>query len=201
MKIVNTLSIAALLCVSVFSTSAFATHGDTHGWQLSADESLVAYGSIKKNVVGEVNHFDSISGGIASDGKVAINIDLASVNTKVDIRNQRMIKHVFGDNAQATLKTALDMSVIDNLVVGASTIMEVEGFLTFLGNEVEVDTNFFVIKLSDTKILATTNDMIMLPTGELGINAGIDKLMELAKLPGITRVSPVTLRFMFEMQK
>ncbi len=60
--------------------------------------------------------------------------------------------------------------------------------------------HFFVIKLSDTKLLATTNDMIMLSTEELGINSGIDKLMELAKLPGITRVSPVTLRFMFEMK-
>ena len=38
----------------------------------------------------------------------------------------------------------------------------------------------------------------MVSTDELGIDAGIDKLMELAGLPGITRVAPVTIRMVFE---
>jgi len=55
----------------------------------------------------------------------------------------------------------------------------------------------FVARLSDMTAMVTTNDMIMLSTADVGLTAGIDKLMELASLPGITRVSPVTLRLMF----
>ena len=46
--------------------------------------------------------------------------------------------------------------------------------------------------------MVSTQNMIMLSTADIGLTAGIDKLMELASLPGITRVSPVTLRLMFD---
>jgi len=46
--------------------------------------------------------------------------------------------------------------------------------------------------------MATTDEMIMLSTKEAGIDDGISALMKVAKLPGITRVSPVTLRLVFE---
>jgi hypothetical protein len=49
--------------------------------------------------------------------------------------------------------------------------------------------------------MASSESMIMMSTEELGINAGIDTLMALAKLPSITRVSPITLRFVFELDK
>ena len=54
-----------------------------------------------------------------------------------------------------------------------------------------------VARLSENSVLVTTADFIMLSTEDLGINAGIDKLMTLAKLPGITRVTPVSVRMVF----
>ena len=46
--------------------------------------------------------------------------------------------------------------------------------------------------------MVTSDEMLMLSTADLGITAGVDKLMELAKLPSITRVTPVTMRLIFE---
>lgn len=201
MNLFKTMSLAALVYFSALSSQAFAMHHEGAVWQLVPDDSIVAYGSIKANVAGEVNSFDSIDGAIAADGKAMINIDLTSVNTMVDIRNQRMIKHVFGDSAKAVLSTQLDMAAINELAVGDTTVLEVEGVLSFLGQNIDVDTNFFVAKLTDSKILASTESMVMMQTEELGVNAGIDKLMELAKLPSITRVSPISLRFVFEVSK
>ncbi|MBL4750028.1 MAG: hypothetical protein JKX71_05505 [Amylibacter sp.] len=43
-----------------------------------------------------------------------------------------------------------------------------------------------------------TAEMIWISTEEAGIDAGVTKLMELAKLPSITRAFPVTLRLVFE---
>jgi hypothetical protein len=193
MKKLNRFTIAALVCFSMFTSHSTAAES----WTLSPDDSLVAYGSIKANVVGEVNKFNSIEGDISEGGLATVTIDLASVDTKVDIRNQRMIQYVFGDSTKAVLTATIDMAVINALSVGDSTVLEVEGVLNFLGNDIDVDTNFFVAKLAESKILATTESMVMIPTEQLGVNAGVDKLMELAKLPSITRVTPVSLRFVF----
>jgi len=69
--------------------------------------------------------------------------------------------------------------------------------LEFLGEEVDVFTEVFVVRTSARDVMVTTNDMVMLATDELGIDASIDKLQELASLDSITRVTPVTVRFMF----
>jgi hypothetical protein len=79
-------------------------------------------------------------------------------------------------------------------------VLDVEGALAFLGATVEIETEMFVARMSETKVLVTTNDMIFVSTEDLGVSAGIDKLMELAKLPGITRTIPVTIRFVFDQK-
>ena len=72
-----------------------------------------------------------------------------------------------------------------------------EGTLSINGNDVEIESALFVARLSDKKMMVTTDEMIMLSTKEAGIDGGVDQLMKVAKLPGITRVSPVTLRLVF----
>lgn len=167
------------------------------GWELDGDSSRLAFGSIKKDTVGEVHSFESLSGSVSKDGAVSVTIDLASVETNIDIRNERMLEHVFKGLATATLNASIDMAEAEALAIGESTVLDVEGTLSLVGTDVEIETEMFVVRLSDTKVMATTNDMIFLSAEDAGINAGISKLMELAKLPGITRTSPVILRLIF----
>lgn len=54
------------------------------------------------------------------------------------------------------------------------------------------------MRLSADKVLVTSDGMIMLATEDTAFDAGIDKLQELASLDGIMRVSPVTLRLVFD---
>ncbi|MEQ8652492.1 MAG: cytochrome c family protein [Kiloniellales bacterium] len=168
-------------------------------WTLVPDESTVAYGSIKKNTVGEVNHFTKLSGQASADGKVEVAIDLTSVETWIDIRNERMIKMVFGEDATtATVTAQVDMAGLQALPVGGAMITDVVGKLAFLGKSLDIDTPLFVARLGEDKVLVTTAEMIMISTADLGVSSGIDALQEVAKLPGITRVVPVTLRFVFQ---
>ena len=168
-------------------------------WTLDADASRVAYGSIKAEVFGEVNHFESVSGGLKSDGTAEIAIDLSSVQTNVDIRNERMVEHVFkGAEAPAMLKATIDTAALDALQPGETATVPVEGTLSFLGPDVVVDTDMLVARLGEDRVLVTTNDMIMVAAEDLEIDAGLDTLMELAGLDGITRTVPVTLRLVFD---
>ena len=181
--------IAAILA---FSLTPFLAQADS--WTLSADESKVAFGSIKKDKVGEIHHFKTISGGVSADGAAKIEIDLASVETWIDIRNERMGEHVFNGMGPATLTANVDMAALEALPVGGTTSDEVSGVLSIGGANVELEVAIFAARIAEDKALITTDEMVMVQTEELGVNDGITKLMEIAKLPSITRSVPVTFR-------
>ena len=167
------------------------------GWTLNSDASHLAYGTIKIDDIGEVNAFTNLSGHVSDDGKVEIDIDLSSVETNVDIRNERMIEHVFRKAPNATLTAQIDMEAVSDLDVGDSTTFEVDATLSLVGTDVEFYTDMFILRLSDTDVMVSTKDMVFISTEDAGVSAGVDKLMELAQLPGITRTVPVTARLMF----
>ena len=182
----------------------FATLGNmatADSWTLNADASRIAFGSVKKDTVGEVHSFESISGTVGADGAAMIEIDLSSVQTLIDIRNERMVEHVFKNAPKAMLNAQIDMAEVSGLAVGSSTVVDATGNIELAGNALEIDAELFVLRINDAQVMVSTNDMIMLSIADMGLSAGIDKLMELAKLPGITRVSPVTLRLIFDMDE
>ena len=178
--------------------AAFGSMAAAESWVLNADSSHIAFGSVKKDTVGEVHSFEKISGTVGADGTAKIEIDLSSVQTLIDIRNERMMEHVFKNAPTATLNAQIDMAEVSALAVGASTVVEAAGNIDLAGNMLELEAELFVLRISDMQVMVSTNDMIMLSIADMGLSAGIDKLMELANLPGITRVSPVTLRLIFD---
>jgi len=190
--------ITGALCATalLFSTAAWA---DGHAWHSVDDQSRVAFGSIKKNVVGEVHHFNKVSGSVSDSGELSLSIDLSSLQTNIDIRDERMTKHVFQDGtATATVSGEIDMDEVNELKIGETTVIEIEATLSFVGVENDIDAEMLVARLSENRVLVTTADFVMLSTEDLEINPGIDQLMQLAKLPGITRVTPVAIRMVFE---
>ncbi|MEM1004756.1 MAG: cytochrome c family protein [Pseudomonadota bacterium] len=187
-----------LLQAVTIASAIVATQTLAEGWTLVPQGSHLAYGTVKSDVVGEVNSFTSLSGRVGPDGQADITIDLSSVETNIDIRNARMIEHVFRNVGTAKLTAAFDMSTISDLKIGGFALIDAEAVLSLVGVDVEFDAEMFVARLSETSVLVTTNDMVFISTEDAGVDAGVDTLMELAGLPGITRTVPVTARLIFE---
>lgn len=188
-----------LLCGAALLLSTPVLADGHSKWTSVADQSRVAFGSIKKDVVGEVHHFNNVSGTVSEKGELALTIDLTSIETNIDIRNERMAEHVFqAGKATAVISGQIDMEEVNALKPGETTVVEIEASLAFAGSENDIDVEMLVARLTDNRVLVTTSDFIMLSTEDLGIDAGVNKLMELAKLPGITRVTPVAIRMVFE---
>ena len=194
-KQLTKLALAAAMALS--GTAAFADGHASQTWTLDGESSKVAFGSIKKDKVGEAHHFTGLDGTVAADGTATVNIDLTSVETWIDVRNGRMLEHVFKGVTTATLTAGIDMEEVNALGVGDSSVIDVEGNLSLVGTDIEIETSMFVMRVAEDRVLVTTDEMVFLGTEDAGIDAGVSKLMELAKLPGITRTSPVTLRFIF----
>ncbi len=169
-------------------------------WTLDSDQSIVAFGSVKKDTIGEAHSFQRLSGKVATDGTAEVEIDLTSVQTNIDIRNERIGEHVFGGAATAMLKASIDMDEMAALGVGESLVTEIDGDLALLGQEIPVYLDVFVMRTTADQVLVTTNSMLYVSTEEAGIDPGIDKLMQLADLPGITRTFPVTMRLIFDAE-
>ncbi|OED39918.1 hypothetical protein AB833_13645 [Chromatiales bacterium (ex Bugula neritina AB1)] len=200
MKLQKLISLGAL----AFCLLAFNAHAGGHGpsWDLVGAQSKVAFGSVKLDAVGETHRFNTLSGTVNDYGVATIEIDLASVDTGIEIRDTRMKRHVFeGKGPAAALTATIDPKAMNDLAVGATDVINVSGKLTLGENTLDISTGMFIAKLSDDRVLVTTDEMIMVGADALGITAGVDKLMELARLPSIGRVVPVTLRFVFDKSK
>lgn len=190
--------VATVFAACAIALASMAAHAGSHtAWELDSEASKIAFGSVKKDTVGETHSFTGLSGGVSGAGEVMIAIDLASVETWIDIRNERIIEHVFNNMPEATLSANLDMDKLNALAVGDAMTMPVEAKLALMGNETVIQTDMFVLRLAEGKVLVSTDEMTWLSTEELGIDAGVSKLMELAKLPSITRAVPFTARLVF----
>lgn len=187
----KTLGIATAV-LALAATSAAAE------WELNATESRLAFGSVKNAFIGEVHSFGGLSGSVSNAGDVTIQIGLADVQTNIDIRNERMVEHVFAGTPAATINAQIDMDGIKKLRPGESMIVESDVDVSFLGEDVSVFSELYVVRTSGRSVMVTTNDMVFVDTEQLGIDAGITTLQELAGLDSITRAVPVSLRFVFE---
>ena len=59
-------------------------------WALDGGASSFFYVTTKASAVTEINSFSGLSGGISDDGKASLAIDLATEDTAIEIRDQRM---------------------------------------------------------------------------------------------------------------
>jgi len=186
-----------LLCSALLVLSPYAMADD---WQLNAKESVLNFASTKNAAVTELHTFQSISGELAGD-KAKLTIDLASVETQIPIRNDRMKEHLFEivKYPQATVQLNLDPKVLEALEsAGAMVDTQVVAAVDMHGIKKDINAKLRVVKLTDSKILASTLEPILLLPADFSMQAGVNKLMEIAKLTSISTAVPVTFSLVFE---
>ncbi|RMF08014.1 MAG: YceI family protein [Alphaproteobacteria bacterium] len=182
-----------VLFLVLFATPAHAR------WSLDTEISHLSFGSIKKGDIGEVHHFTEMQGAIGADGKASLTIALDSVETWIDIRNERMREFLF-ETARfptATITATLDMAALEGLKVGEVLNLEVPVTLALHGQSSAVDTSLTVARLGPDRVLVVSRELVMIDASDFGYEDGIEKLMDLADLPSISAAVPVSFVLMF----
>jgi len=169
-------------------------------WQLKNDQSTVNFVSIKKSSVGEVHHFKSLSGLIDNgNAKIEIEIDLLGVETNIPIRNERMQSMLFEVSkfTSASITTKIDNSKFDNLKSGEQYEENVDLTVNLHGVTRKIKVAIQVVKLANNSLLVYSEYPVILKASDFGLANGIQALREIAKLPSISTVVPVTFSLIF----
>ncbi len=161
-------------------------------WQVGPG-SQVQFVSIKNNLIGEVSHFETLSGVVTNAGEVEVRVALDSVETNIGIRNERMKKLLFevGLYPEAVITAQLDPAAIAAMtgeggVVTAALRIDLHGQTVMK----EAALN---IAITDDGLSAVTTQPILLNAAEFGLENGVAALQEVAGLGAISRVIPVTV--------
>ena len=160
-------------------------------WQIGP-ASQIQFVSIKNNVIGEVSHFDTLSGSVTDAGDVEVRVVLDSIETNVGIRNERMKTMLFevGLYPEAVITAQLDAEAIATMSDGGVTNVALQ--IDLHGQTVTKDAQLNVA-VTDQGVSATTTQPILLTAAEFGLEGGVAALQEVAGLNAISRVIPVTV--------
>ena len=169
------------------------------GWTLDSSASELRFVTTKNTNVAEVQQFKRLSGEVGANGAVKLVIDLASVETQVPIRNERMQTMLFeiARFPTAQFDTTIDMSLTTALEPGASIDLEVAGKLSLHGQMQDANASLRVVKLRGDRLLVTTRAPILVNAAKFELGAGIEKLREIMGLPNIVGTVPVNFALVF----
>ena len=115
---------------------------------LDKEVSQLNFGSIKNNTVAELHRFTALSGEVDGQGNALITIDLASVDTRIDIRDKRMKEHLFqvGQFPNAVYSTTVDIDNIRDMAIGEIQQRRLKGELDLHGNKKPLELLVRIVK-------------------------------------------------------
>ena len=185
--------LAALLAAILFTGVAQAH------WSLDNDASSLSFVTVKAEHVAEAHTFDSLSGTIGDDGGVEISIELASVNTMIPIRNERMQEMLFETNLfpNATISGSINLEALTGMDAGSSVARQIDFELSLHGQSVALAADVQMTRTGEGVIVSTLKPIIVM-ADSFSLVAGVEKLREVAGLPGISRAVPVSFTVVFE---
>ena len=181
--------------LSLFALIVFIGSANAH-WSLDNAASTLSFVTVKAEHVAEVHTFDVLSGSIDDAGEVKIAIELASVNTMIQIRNERMQAMLFETNLfpDANITGKVDLEAISAMKPGASEVMQIEIALSLHGASIALTADLMVTRL---EVMASTLKPIIVTADSAGLVGGVEALREVAGLPSISRSVPVSFTLVF----
>jgi len=200
--------IAAFAIAAPASLALVACGGEPEGpapantgeWEIVPEASRLTYISIKSGEVLETNRFTGLSGSVSEGGTASVTIDLSSLETGVDIRNERMRDLFFeiSDYPTATVTAEIDAEAFADLAVGETTVQPLDATLSLKGVEGQIETEIDVTRTGPDRVVAMSSEPVIIYADAFGLSGGIEQLREIAGLPSITPAVPVTFALVFE---
>jgi polyisoprenoid-binding protein YceI len=198
-------------CTSALLITACATNGNLSNtpsaWKIDAPQSNLNFVTTKAGqpgvaAVSETQIFKRFEGGMDAEGKMTLAIDLASVDTGVEIRDDRMRTMLWNVKAtpQAVFTAQLNAVALRSLSNQGTTDVDVAGELTMAGQTKPVTAKLKVNRMGSNQLLVVTRTPIIINSNDFGLKAGVEALREIMGLNVLSPSAPVSFALQLTAQ-
>lgn len=164
-------------------------------WELDGGASSLGFVTVKNGTIAEGHQFTGLSGSVV-DGKAKLVIDLASVDTSVPVRDERMRDLLFQVATYPQAVFSADVGDLD-LGIGESREQDVAGTLAIHGVTAPVSATVRVTRDADGRVTVASTKPVVVGADALSLGEGVAKLKEVAGLASITPMVPVAFTLSF----
>lgn len=190
------------ITISVLSLASVATaHSNPleNGWVLQPGDSSLNFQSIKNLTKVESSQFSRLGGAILPDGQAEIEVDLESVDTKVDLRNVRMRFFLFETFIYPTAKISAEINIDDlaDLTEVRRKKIDLPFRLSLHGVEKDLTAQVAVTLITDDLVSVSSTTPISIATALFGLTEGVTRLEEAAEVSIIPSTS-ISFDFVFK---
>jgi len=168
-------------------------------WKLDSEKSMISFVSTKAINAAEVHKFGEMTGGIDDTGQVSLSISLDSVDTAIELRDERMREMLFETDqySAAMVGAKVDADAIASMEPGSSTRMTIEGEVSLHGIDRVMPMSVIVVRSGDHGLVVSSAQPIIVNASQFRLVEGVQKLTEVAGLPNISTAVPVSFVLTF----
>lgn len=202
MKFSPRTALAAALAVVALSTACSNLEPTAAGpvvYRVDTAQSAMQFVTLKAGQAGaggiaEVQRFSRFGGGIDAAGKVTLDIELASVETGIGIRDDRIRNMLFNVavNPSARFAAQLQPAWLASLPAASSKDLDVSGELSLAGQTRPVAAQLRVTRLASGRLQVATRSPVVIDLATYGLKPGVEALREVMGLNFLAASAPVS---------
>lgn len=172
-------------------------------WTLNSDSSRLNFSFIKKEHIAESGGFGQLSGTVNAAGEASVAIGLSTVNTLVEVRDQRMQELLFETKTYplATFSAHLEPDLLHQALAGESgsqQVLTLNGKLELHGVSKPLNAEVIVTKTAPSRVNVDSARPVVVNAADYGLVGGLDKLQAIAGLSHIAHAVPVSFHLVFD---
>jgi hypothetical protein len=187
--------IAILIGVLLSSLSFAESFTD---WALVSDSSEFTIGTTKNETITEVHKLQQLEGFVRNNGNARVSLNLLSIDTGIEIRDERMQAMLFTTATQAVYSATVDMDEFRKLEAGDSKDFQLQGSLEMNDRSTAIPVATKITRLHSGNYQIKTVSANKIDVGKFGFSGGIEQLRAVANLMNISPV--VTFEFELEFE-
>ena len=171
----------------------------TGPWQLDNAQSQVSFVSTKAVDVSEVHRFSQLSGSVNEAGEARVAIELASADTLIPIRDERMRELLFETQTfpRASLAANVDIAKYLAMPAPSSSVASQQIMLNMRGVTAAFNVDVLVTKLAADRFVVASLRPVIVSAATFNLGDGLEALREIAGLPSIGGSVPVSFVLTF----
>jgi polyisoprenoid-binding protein YceI len=199
--------LAFLTALGLFIAGGAVAAEALPAWKIDTPASSLTFNTTKAGAAGvggltETMRFNLFNGGLDSHGHVEMNIDLASIDSGIELRNERL-KTMFWDVVShpiVTFSAQLNPSELQKInSAKESMALELDGKLTMTGEARIIKAHLQVTPVGGNRLIVSTRQAIVINASDFGLITGVEALRTVMGLNFLSSSVPVI--FSLELKK